>query len=61
MPPSSMSNSEKELIDEKFRNKWRSLLSVDDLMAEVIETLDRQVGDSTISSLSIEICLWSFS
>ena len=33
-----------DLLDEKFRNKWRALLSVDDMVKEVVQELDEQVS-----------------
>ena len=35
-------------VDEKFRKKWRSLLSVDDMVEEVIQALERQVGPKAV-------------
>jgi membrane-anchored protein YejM (alkaline phosphatase superfamily) len=47
MPPSQprthtgpITHNESLQIDELFRNRWRSLLSVDDIIAEVVSTLE---------------------
>jgi len=37
--PRTMSNQTVELVDEVFRNRWRTLLSVDDLISKVHHTL----------------------
>lgn len=39
--PRRMSNQTMEMVDEVFRNRWRTLLSVDDLIAKVHHTLER--------------------
>lgn len=38
--PRTMSNETIELVDEVFRNRWRTLLSVDDLIEKVHQALD---------------------
>jgi N-acetylglucosamine-6-sulfatase len=43
MSPRTLKEDEVQLIDEKFRNRWRSLLSVDDMVADVVEILEQQV------------------
>ena len=43
MGPSHLTMEQIDVLDEKFRNKWRALLSVDDMVKEVIEELESQV------------------
>jgi len=38
--PRQMSNQSIEMVDEIFRNRWRTLLSVDDLVSSVYSVLD---------------------
>jgi len=43
-----MSSTSVEFLDELFRNRWRTLLSVDDLVNQVVSALDkRKVLDNT--------------
>lgn len=43
MEPRTMSNTTMDHVDEVFRNRWRALLSVDDMVKEVVEILQKQV------------------
>ncbi|XP_014667749.1 PREDICTED: N-acetylglucosamine-6-sulfatase-like isoform X2 [Priapulus caudatus] len=40
-PPNPMDNTTLALIDDFFRNRWRTLLSVDDMVEDVINVLEK--------------------
>ena len=42
MDPRTMDDSTVAYVDDKFRNRWRSLLSVDDMIESVVEALEAQ-------------------
>lgn len=44
-------------VDEKFRNKWRSLMSVDDLVEEVANVLMEQVRKKKLKCVNL-IIMW---
>lgn len=48
MPPSTLQNETIETLDDIYRKRWQSLLAVDDMIANIVQTLkDKHLYDNT--------------